>query len=112
MEMVEGPAKEKQRRYQRTCTQLRLKYPKLFDTFKCKPFKIGIHLDLEAENPDMSPKMIGRFLRFFTATEPYLIATVKMKKRVGLDSKPVETVSSEHQAIALIKLQAMQKRAA
>lgn len=54
-----------------------------------------------AENSDMKPVMIRRFMRFYCGQEQYLNAIIKNKKRIGLDGKSVDDVTPEAKQYAL-----------
>ncbi|MBK8184914.1 MAG: ProQ/FinO family protein [Candidatus Competibacteraceae bacterium] len=82
-------------------------YPKTFNLDAPVPLKIGIHLDLAAQHPDLDPATLRRALIRYCARRAYQIALAREGAcRVDLDGQPAGEVTAEQATIAKAKLTA------
>lgn len=83
--------------YQRLCTELRLKYSTVLvvDRRKTRPLAIKTHDLMIAENPHIPARVIARFLRFYTSTEPYIQCLSRGGQRVDLHGNETTAVTGK-----------------
>lgn len=77
----------------------------------CHPLKIGIHDDLVALLPEVSPKSVSLFLRLYTVQRRYQLAIKEGAQRLDLSGQPAGVVTTEEAAHALQRLAESDARA-
>lgn len=67
-------------------------HPKCFfgkDSPETRPVKYGIHLDLEAAHPELTPAKVRRFLKLYCGKNRYMRALAAGLGRIDLDGNEV-----------------------
>jgi sRNA-binding protein len=62
------------------------------------PLKVGVHRDIDAEAPDLTPAAVGAALSFYVQDSRYLKLMTAGRARIGLDGKAAGPVVSESDA--------------
>ena len=79
---------------------LMTKYPNAFFGFlkkeQTKPLKLGIHLDIHRENPQLNLRTISYYLGRYTNKNRYLLAVSNGGERVDLSGNKSGDVSEKH----------------
>ncbi|MBK8271390.1 MAG: ProQ/FinO family protein [Planctomycetes bacterium] len=80
-------------------------YPKTFNLDAPVPLKIGIHLDLAAQHPDLDPATLKRALKRYCERRRYQLALAREGAcRVDLAGNPAGEVTAEQQKVARRKV--------
>ncbi|MBK8184949.1 MAG: ProQ/FinO family protein [Candidatus Competibacteraceae bacterium] len=82
-------------------------YPSTFNLDAPSPLKIGVHLDLAAQHPDIDPATLRRALKRYCERRRYQLALAREGAvRLDLDGQPAGEVTAEQATIAKAKLTA------
>ena len=81
-------------------------FPRAFALYerRRRPLKIGIHADIAARCPALTPREIGRALQLYTGSRGYLQAVAFGSARVDLDGNPAGSITAEHRERARLRL--------
>ena len=81
------------------------RFPQTFNRNAPRPLKVGVYADvLTALGDAVQPRDLQSALRAYTSNARYLRAISVGAPRIGLDGKPVGTVTSEDEAVAKKRL--------
>src|SRR6516162_9944517 len=81
------------------------RFPQTFSRRGPRPLKVGVYADvLTALGDAVQPRDLQSALRAYTSNARYLRAISVGAPRIGLDGKPVGTVTSEDEAVAKKRL--------
>ena len=81
------------------------RFPKTFSRYDPRPLKIGVHAELLAALAGtIEPRDLKSALPAYTSNMRYLRSLTAGAPRIGLDGKPVGTVTPEDEAVAKKRL--------
>lgn len=79
-------------------------YPKLFNTEKPKPIKVGIFEDMVAEHEDWNTELLQEAIKKYVRAEAYYVACVEDMHRYNLQGDRVDRITEDEEQHAITRL--------